>query len=177
MQRVDELTAPPIVGKMYLVPCVEETLLGALWRNVPIVGHAHSDPELGAPFEHFHYDLRFFSDRMIAGHARRLGTSVLATPLIGDLDIRYLRRKCRRKMPVFGSSSAKYGESPLRDVLVINHFRRRVEAICPGRRMMSWICPHRGANLASCEVVNGVVECPLHGLRFRVDTGEMVVAE
>ena len=35
------------------------------------------------------------------------------------------------------------------------------------------ICPHRGADLSGLEIKDGVVECPLHGLRWRVETGRM----
>lgn len=33
-------------------------------------------------------------------------------------------------------------------------------------------CPHRGHDLRTCPVVNGVIECPLHGLVFDAKTGK-----
>jgi len=35
-------------------------------------------------------------------------------------------------------------------------------------------CTHAGAPLAEGEVENGVLQCPWHGSRFKIDTGEVV---
>ena len=34
------------------------------------------------------------------------------------------------------------------------------------------ICPHKGADLSTIPVRDGVIECPLHGLQFCAETGE-----
>ena len=36
------------------------------------------------------------------------------------------------------------------------------------------VCPHRGAPLNGLPAVNGVVRCPVHGLRFSAATGELL---
>jgi hypothetical protein len=62
MLQIDKCDKPPIPGKYYLVPCVqaEHEITGFhIGEWVPIVGDLHSDPEIGADFLHFHYDLRF----------------------------------------------------------------------------------------------------------------------
>jgi hypothetical protein len=35
------------------------------------------------------------------------------------------------------------------------------------------ICPHRGASLCGVPAVEGVVTCPLHGLRFDAKSGQV----
>ena len=37
----------------------------------------------------------------------------------------------------------------------------------------SLICPHKGGDLAGSPVINGTVTCPLHGLRWNLQTGKM----
>ena len=36
------------------------------------------------------------------------------------------------------------------------------------------ICPHKGADLSTVPAVDGVITCPLHGLRFFAPTGEAI---
>ena len=35
-------------------------------------------------------------------------------------------------------------------------------------------CPHRGGPLGEGDIVQGAVECPLHGWTFALSTGEMI---
>jgi Rieske 2Fe-2S protein len=37
-----------------------------------------------------------------------------------------------------------------------------------------WICPHRKASLGSIQPVDGIITCPLHGLRIDAATGKML---
>ena len=36
-------------------------------------------------------------------------------------------------------------------------------------------CPHHGTNLTSCKPVNGIVQCPQHGLKWNIETKELVL--
>jgi len=76
------------------------------------------------------------------------------------------RRLCRRKMPdrtFFDDSSAVPAK--------IIAFRR---AFAAARLKPGMICPHKGVCLKSMPVIDGVVRCPAHGLRWNAETGEAV---
>ncbi len=37
-----------------------------------------------------------------------------------------------------------------------------------------WICPHRKASLGSIQPVDGIITCPLHGLRIDAASGKVL---
>ena len=39
-------------------------------------------------------------------------------------------------------------------------------------KMKDMKCPHHNTNLTSCKAVNGVLTCPMHGLRWDITTGK-----
>ena len=50
-----------------------------------------------------------------------------------------------------------------------------LEAAHAGRRLKpGLVCPHRGASLEGIQPVDGVVTCPLDGLKWCVETGALV---
>ena len=53
-----------------------------------------------------------------------------------------------------------------KEILVIN---QNMKFYCLESR-----CTHAGAPLAEGEVENGVLQCPWHGSRFKIETGEVV---
>lgn len=54
--------------------------------------------------------------------------------------------------------------------------RRKIEDLCEGKTLKpGLICPHRGADLSHCPPdEHGVVECPMHGVKWNIHTGQMV---
>jgi len=52
------------------------------------------------------------------------------------------------------------------EILVIN---QNMKFYCLKAR-----CTHAGAPLAEGEIENGVLQCPWHGSRFKIETGEVV---
>lgn len=70
---VDTLTAPPVIGQVYAVRCVwhrstqTHNGISAPWMWLPVIGHAHRDPELGphASARHYHFDFRFISAKQL----------------------------------------------------------------------------------------------------------------
>lgn len=171
MERVDRLTAPPVVGSYYLVPVIM-----AKWNHHlaawPVMGSLHSDAEFFEFKEvHYHIDGRFLSRRLrkeaeetsyysgpaalqaIPLHAYR-GESPLPKPVLA-------RRRCVSA----GLPYEHGGKKPIEDLRA--HF---AGAQCE-RGKGGWICPHRKASLGSVEVIDGVITCPLHGLRFDAATG------
>lgn len=64
------LDTPPVVGQVYLVPCLD----AGDGRFLPIIGPRHADPGHGinAREIHYHTDVRFRRDEALAGHLGRM---------------------------------------------------------------------------------------------------------
>jgi hypothetical protein len=170
LQRADRLAAPPAVGQYYLVPVVT-----AKWHNQlmawPVIGPAHTDAEFfNFKDEHYHIDGRFLTKRQreianvpwrtMAGelqsaplHAYR-GESPLPKPVL-------TKRRCSVSYLPYEHGDKK----PIMDIRA--HF---AGAQCD-KGKGGWICPHRKASLGSVLAVDGIVVCPLHGLKIDAATG------
>lgn len=200
LQRVDEMTEPPVVGQVYLVPCVFiagppgsrkqlrdgtgpkgcEGMLPGWW---PVIGPQHEDAAIFEfPHQHWHLDLRFLGKVQVANRmfGREEGTEaeraarLLSRPLTnhGALPApEYRPRRCMREQPDWN------------DFLAATHRTRRPDNMAKLDRVTAikgqtlktcMVCPHRGLPLGSMPVINGVITCPGHGLRWRADTGEVV---
>lgn len=203
MPRSKEQTMIFQVGKFYLVPEVRAAWGIPTRRNLTtgevyfpthprwwaVVGPLHDDAEfLGFRHEHFHVDPRFIPIRV--WDSERFRNPVLgyaATPIshvwpegadeqvmLDDIDpqaplrswYRLRRRKCLR-------TQADYPEEWARSrswyaALVAAY--REVELGPPG------VCPHQGADLSTFHLdADGCVTCPLHGLRWHMETGRLAV--
>ena len=177
-------------GTLHLRPCVR-----AIWpwgyRNnkpswIPVLGPQHSDLEIiRFKEQHLHVDFRFLQKRQRGGN---LGPGVAlefasvittVTPEVGEgitgvklEDLpnprypteswwRVMRRRFQEPYPPYPS-----GRVPWTEEL---HRAFREERLKPGL-----ICPHRGASLEGMETdPEGCVTCPLHGLRWHLETGEL----
>ena len=186
MQRVDEMTEAPVVGRMYLVPCIviaaadcamEEKYLMRTW---PVMGPVHEDRQLiGFQPLHVHIDPRFVTERE---HGR--GPYVLGRPLCFENHegssflhgkpppVTYRRRRCRREMPLWGEIAKVRGRTNPNGGLL--PWTKALEAAFAGHRIKPdcRVCPHRGFPLGGLPVAeDGAVECPGHGLRWHHETG------
>lgn len=172
-----------VVGEFYEVPCVrvgEVIPAGARKGSwIPVLLPFHDDVEIfNLPILHYHYDLRFIGENLYRHF--RFGLILSEYPysywseeesaIASDTrkafftgGIVYRRLKCRRPMPVFTLS-----ESPNEDLV------RRLEAAYVHDHLRNGVCPHKGIDLTGCPVVDGVVTCPGHGLRWHVETGKLV---
>lgn len=174
LQRIDEMTTPPVVGQAYLVPCV--TLPQGL--VVPVMGPRHEDPEINAPRPHWHANPQFMSrdDLMSAITGAFLGkypdkTAILlalhdeetiAAQALGvivtaDGPPVEQERICIRPMPPHPGGNW---------LGVLEDLYAERTAKC-GR------CPHRGFALGPA-APDGTATCPGHGLRFDASTGRLV---
>lgn len=68
---------------------------------------------------------------------------------------------------------ARVGEIPVGGSKICEVEGRLVAVINDGQRYhaIDDLCPHMGASLGSGPVVDGVVTCPWHAWRFRLDDG------
>lgn len=191
LQRIDELTAPPVIGKRYLVPHVLYPWLHhgehqpRLW---PVIGPKHDDDKhLQFPWQHYHVDGRFLNAREWALAGKYIAesyaippafvtgpeTTIAGVPLQRVKDHRdhsviphpepvYRPRVCRRHVPYV--SLVTRAESPF----------LRLWAAFEGKPCSRaggvMICPHKGAPLSGIAPdADGNITCPLHGLRFTPD--------
>jgi len=154
------------VGRYYRVPCVSVS-----WceQGLPVIGSPHVDPEINPLIpSHYHYDVRFMSEKLVAHLAwsgwdetaeRKLLVQVILGA--GHHPVRKLR-KCRRQMPDFLWERAAYLPALER----MFHLMR----VNPERP----VCPHRGLPLVGVPDQEGNVVCSGHGLCWNVRTGRMV---
>ena len=168
LQRFDDLTEPPVEGRFYLVRCVQGKWNGAIgmW---PVWGPRHVDPSVGFPWVHYHIN-RYFVDEFDQMHAARTPISedhpghnqTLPEPILR-------RRKCKMSVPcAFPHELAMKSGNKWKVFL-----KSFVGVQC--RRGNGWVCPHRGLDLGiMAPDKDGVITCPLHGVRVNAETGVVV---
>lgn len=159
-------------GKFYRMPVVKADWMGRVGEYV-VMGPEHDDADyIGFELPHWHVHPQFCTEYGLKLNETSSGKTVprwvhavLApssegyTPLEIEPEYVGLRlRKCRRPMPEYsvvppwsGELSAAMRDRPLK----LDH---------P-------VCPHKGADLSCVPVRDGVITCPLHGLRFDASTG------
>lgn len=186
MEYIDKLKHPPVVGETYLVPCIiscNEPEDHQWWiegkrvkysKNFiekyifPIINHLHSDRENGQDYKHYHVDYRFVDLKKDENYliAKKRHKHHLFAPhsrydlrkeeiwYREDYKIEYYPLKCYRQE--FHGTAGDTTKSKLKH-----------RCIHKGK------CPHRGYDLSQVVPVNGIITCPLHGLKFYADNGEL----
>ena len=161
------------IGKFYQVPTVFG-LFGYRYDFWPVLGPAHDDKEIiGFEYVHYHYDFRFFNSRqwafaldytmdrphsMVMSYNPRLPETKLG-PVV------FKRRKYFRASPQWPYPKKSGWPFDLAMAYKDAHLK-------------DMICPHRGASLRGMPVDEaGCVTCPLHGLRWDVETGGLAVTK
>ena len=169
LQRVTELTQPALVGRYYLVPTIECSFLGGRNRVWPVTGPLHTDAELGLPGHHYHVDGRFVSlgAAYELRHLRDLSFAIAAQPISIFQAAVWKRRRCLRKQPIYPRQAAGGSKAFLALWAAFAGHQCKTGAA-------GWICPHRGTALGSLPVTDGVITCPLHGLRIEAETGRVL---
>lgn len=170
LQRIDELTEPPIVGQRYLVPCVR-----GMWYDMlawwPVWGGKHDDQRfLQFPQKHYHLDRRFIREKYVYRAASApLGEGLMHGRGYPENTVlpapEWRRRKCQ----------CSQAEFPIHRSMVHPSFRALYTHYAGHqcqRDERGWVCPHKGMRLASMPVgADGNVQCPLHGLLINAATG------
>ena len=166
LQRVTDLTEPPIVGQYYLVPTVR-----GVWYNKirwwPVLGDKHEDAKFfNFKEQHYHLDRRFLPECDIE---RATTAPLSASPTYGrNLTLtdtpEYKPRKCRRSMMWFPTLP-----------LQVQKMQTSLAGAKCRTDAAGWVCPHRNFSLGSIAPdINGVILCPLHGLRIDAKTGIVI---
>lgn len=179
VKRLADIDEVPIVGRFYKVPTVFGDWNG--WRRYwPVMTPLHNDAEIiDFDRDHYHIDPRFVPDRIWqsvnrSGWRQNADIQFTGEPLqcgphshnpegLPAAVERII--KCRRAMAY-------------RDIFFIGTpatWPFRLETAYADQRLKAGlVCPHRGTCLKSMPVVNGVVQCPAHGLHWNVETGALV---
>lgn len=157
------------IGKFYSVPTVYG-LFGIKFDNWPVLGPMHDDKEIiGFPYVHYHYDFRFFNPTQWAFALRwtndrphaMIMSYVPDKPDTKPGVIIFRRRKYQREYPQF----------PV-ELKTKKNWMGRLEDKYRDATMENWTCPHKGASLRGLPIDEaGCVTCPLHGLRWDLETG------
>lgn len=183
---VEDLTTPPVVGQTYIVPCVLGSLAyirparataqwwpvlrpshqdsryaiqtRTIWRDGEEVEEEFWEDDPSTP-HHYHVDPRFAPAELYSPTERELGSWHNTIDIQSEVEFREM--ECVREMPI----QVLYRQLGRR--FVEDH---RDKALKCGR------CPHKGTNLASMPIVDGVVTCPTHGLKFDAGSGRCLTA-
>ena len=120
---------------------------------VPLIDHPHNDIENGQKEIHYHIDDRYMGSRRASVN----GFSIVrvALPLKeGRLEYRMLEKE----HDLINTTTPTE---------LIKNSKLKHKCIHKGK------CPHRGYDLSSEKAVDGVITCPLHGLKFDKSTGKL----
>lgn len=164
-EAVEDIKRPLVKGEILLVPCIVKRIetdhydeIGRieieLMYITPIYNHPHNDVENGQKETHYHTDYRFVrtdkNGHPINRHKvhRFVHEARPRIPLHGDLEYILL--------PVINPQVSPRATS----VQLIGKSKLKHKCIHKGK------CPHRGYDLSQEVPVDGVITCPLHGLKF-----------
>lgn len=185
---VSQLTSPPVVGKYYLVPAVymqRESFKPAIWW--PVHGSLHNDTQFfNFELQHYHVDQRFLT----RAHLTYIGNfddirgwgplqRSFAAPVHGTFahiehhprheklppkpELR--RMRCMREMPELPPA--------FQGTTMHAHFAGQTAK----RGRLGLVCPHQQYPLGqSTPDADGIITCPLHGLRIRARDGRCMGA-
>lgn len=142
IERVENLEHPPVIGKIYSVPCVFDTTSNEYF---PVYNYPHADKENGQPEIHYHIDTRFSEKHPFSVR--------FATSKSNPRHVSYRDLMCVRNIEV-GKTPASFIKNS------------KLPKVCKNAD----ICPHRGYNLKSIVAdAEGFKTCPMHGLMVHVN--------
>jgi hypothetical protein len=168
MHKIENVKSP-MIGETYLVKCVYAKFGSESNKHwVPVFGELHHDKELYLEKKHYHIDWRF-RDRIhqesqeetyrLHGYYLGIKNTYFYQPILEENIIIE-----EYKPLIYQRHFEEFPEHSFDELL----------DLYKGVKMQGMICPHKRANLASCEIINGCVTCPCHGLKWNVETGELV---
>jgi hypothetical protein len=185
MYKIEDVCNPQI-GQHYLVKCVltkrwnerpanrEDYVIETYDRQdcwFPVLDIAHKDGIYGQPNSHYHVDWRFVLEQHIEAQERAFKHLY---PRFQDAEnLHYFA-------PVMETEVVKEEYIPL---LYKRHFREfpqsqgfnTLKDIMKDVQMKNMKCPHHNYDMKSCQVIDGIVTCPMHGLQWNVNTGKLVI--
>jgi len=160
-----------VIGKSYRIPCIQVDGFGGVSGGfIPIIAGEHEDAEIiRYPYQHFHVDWRFVSERVFKYYADRGESRVFAHVILReDLHGRPVAigqpviklRKCRRSLPAYPHALAFWNKE------------LATKFACA--KLINGTCPHRGVKVSEMMRDGDILTCPGHGLRWNAITGAAV---
>lgn len=173
MQLVDENT-DVVVGRFYNVRCAHLESDNETIYYVPVIGHAHKDPQFGINTEHYHIDGRFINRKSARYQVDESGKTnkIISIDNVWTVDQfkGIVVRKLRCKRTTTGIIPPKIGE--------LDYFGKQLGekyhtwyASMVGKSCKGKKCPHLGTMMKE---TNGVLVCPLHNLHGCVKTEKII---
>lgn len=185
---LSDLREPPVVGRFYMVPVVRFP-----WFNMeadwPVLGPMHTDAEFfGFNRRHYHVDIRFLSQYRLRWASVFLRDDLATGDLVLDAarvatghPVNHLHRELPDGRPPLKRLKCTLAHAPFgfADDLDRPKFKpgfgfEALRAAYPNpalaivRKDGRLLCPHRKVDLSSfAPDADGVVTCPLHGLRVQ----------
>lgn len=175
-QKVEDIKRPLIKGEVFLVPCI--TRIDDNREYIyPVINHPHNDKENGQDHTHYHVDYRFVKcyarDRNIYDDNGKL-MAIIPPVVINKHSVHIYAKDQRvslRKeekivyiiLPVINEDF--FSITPIE---FIKKSKLKHHCIYKGK------CPHRGYDLSQVNPINGIIECPLHGLKFDAKTNKIL---
>ena len=173
-----------VIGRSYQVPCVR-----AIWPDGnrvawwPVLGPAHDDREIiGFDPEHWHVDFRFLPGQLTAPErARKTAQDCYVVPInhvyldrhhpSEPLDSERLDLVPAR---IYHQVQARRYQGPYPSYIHVPWIRKLEAAYEHTTLKNGTVCPHKGADLSGIlPNENGIITCPLHGLRWDIATRRM----
>lgn len=188
LERADRLKAPPVVGRFYLVHAVRwsfeptgdkgppETVIRALANSDdskwwPVWGRKHNDVQFfGFDNQHYHIDPRFLTKRHWL-HFKWSQHTPLGAVQGKPLNHRYLpdgppKPQLRRMKCTRADVSWMHPDQPS-----VGKLNKSFAGQKCRKSRLGLVCPHQRFPLGSIVPIDGVITCPLHGLRIDAETG------
>lgn len=175
LERADRLKSPPLLGKYYLVPALlwDWDFRGGTEMWWPVLGYQHNDVQFFGIHEmHYHVDPRFLTRR----HWRCIWASsiysklnvVISKPLGLRSRPDGVREKPEPTRMRCSMVEVPYGHAHQMSVCSLN---RHFDGTQCAKGKRGFVCPHKHIALGSIAPIDGVITCPLHGLRVDAETG------
>ena len=176
---------PCELGRYYDVPHVHASWYDRT-QDWPVLGPAHDDREvIDFPYWHYHIDYRFVSAEVLIWLRQFTVGSESAefffrrSPLMLLAKSRAQFTRTNAPKPTVKRAMCKRQWSSI-DVIkqagrsVEKSWFPALENAYAGKRLIHGHCPHRNVDLRSLPAdADGCVECPLHGLRWHRESGEL----
>ncbi len=170
-QKVDEIKRPLIVGEKLLVPCLCKVNYNHKWNVfdvIPVINLPHSDIENGQYDIHYHVDYRFVDFNKKSGSKQKGYSKYINVidPTGGRInkdtfgDIQYIVLPVKNKNHSLATA-----------IELIQNSQLTHNCIHKGK------CPHKGYDLSQEVSVNGIITCPLHGLKFDVSNNNVLTPD
>lgn len=168
--KIEDLDRPAELGEWFSVPCIvtHNTTYSSEFTPYifPLIDNLHDDKKSGQLKKHYHIDSRF----ILYNIGMPNDFSIVRT-IIEDYDgCEYIAHNSIRFFP---DKDTKIVYKKLQVLNLQEEYATPTRLIADKKYkcIKNDKCPHKGYDLRNVLPVNGVVRCPLHGLKFDKQTG------